>query len=201
MSTSAPKNHATKDKIVRTVVLSVGILVSLGMAYGAGMRAQVGKVRAANAAQKQAEYLRGEAQNEARASNASVQLLDARRALHLSLLELDARNFGTAQNHVQTAAALLKASNAADFAGLAARIGATNLVAAADIAVQRDMVLGFAREFDRLRPLANASRSQNGVGSAASGPPPDPGTNLDPSVGAPDLTTTRPQPPSSSQLP
>ncbi len=70
--------------------------------------------------------------------NARVAKLEARRALDRSLGELEARNFGLAQNHLATAAQILaKVTAPKEVVDLAQTVRSLHLVATEDLSEQR----------------------------------------------------------------
>lgn len=82
-----------------------------------------------------------------------VDELEARRRIHLSIIELDANNFGTAQAHLRAAAALLVATpSTPEIASLASALQTLELAPSLDIPAQRAALTALASRFDGLRP-------------------------------------------------
>lgn len=94
-------------------------------------------------------------------------LTRARAALYRSAIDLDARNFGTANTHVQEAAASLAQSKQADIELLQKEVAATDLNVAVDLAGQRKKVLGFAEQLTALTPVEIPSTSASAAATAS----------------------------------
>jgi hypothetical protein len=158
-------NDTKKNQAFRTVLLVVGIIFVLGMAYGSGMRGQVKKLQAKNnelvTARRDLRLL----QIDQRTSQALVQQLEARRQVALALGELDKRNFGAAQERLAEAAARLetieKANDAArtakpqqpsvslaDLSAVGGQIKQIALVATPNTGAQRERLLEIAAQMD-----------------------------------------------------
>jgi hypothetical protein len=122
----------------------VGMALAVGGAY-AGGRLQT---------QSQLEAL-GDglttAQHELQASTQVLAELEARRRIHLAVMELDQNNFGTAQEHLRAGAALLQAAGA-DLSTLGGALRTLELAPSLDVAAQRQALLQLAAQFDALRP-------------------------------------------------
>lgn len=94
--------------------------------------------------------------------------LEARRELDRCLRSLDARNFGTAQEHLDAAHALLRRSTEepeTDFAALLEEVASTQIVAAGDFGAQRQHLQDLIDRFDQLVPRL--------APSASAAPPPE----------------------------
>jgi hypothetical protein len=161
MTTTPPPATRTssqrKDWWVRATILGLGTLIVIAMAYGSGMRATARKVKAKDAVLGETRSRLSALQVRSDAQAAAINRLEARRHLHLALLALDERNFGIAQQHVETAAARLQAAadsqRSGDAAALSSDIKNTQLLAAGgDLGAQRERVLTFARRLDALLP-------------------------------------------------
>ena len=136
----------------RRTILIVGSLIVVTMAYLSGLRTSVGRLRTANQelfrVRSQAEVAREDVSRR----DTTIRQLEARRQLHLTLMALDERNFGIAQNHLNAAAILLGNAGGGEMEALAQQIKGTNLVAAADFADQRQQILDFVRRLDAAIP-------------------------------------------------
>ncbi len=98
------------------------------------------------------------------AAQARARLLEARGSLFRAAMELDRRNFGTANQHVDAAGAELASISAPapgiDVPALRAveqRIRATDLTVAADLQTQRQQLLDLALRMGALIPAAPGS--------------------------------------------
>lgn len=155
MATAPPTPR--DQPVKRFVILLIGALFVLGVAYYSGVRASGPRLKAARAAQKEAESQLSAARVQLDERAATLRQLEARRQLHLALLALDERNFGIAQNHLSSAAIRLRnvqgSANSADLNALTEQIKALNIVAAGDMDAQRDQVLDLARRLDSLISL------------------------------------------------
>lgn len=79
--------------------------------------------------------------------------LEARRRIHLAIIELDANNFGTAQAHLRGAAALLAAApSTPEVTSLATALQTLELAPSLDVPAQRAALTALASKFDSLRP-------------------------------------------------
>lgn len=166
----------------RLALILLGVLVAVvGTAYALGLtqgRSEMDRQRAAyeerlQRAQSEAAEQRAtlEQQIEAARSEAAQlraqlarveavnQLLMARGLLYQAAVELDRRNFGLANDAVQSARAALQlvdagaaGLDAARLQELQQRLANTNVVVATDLESQRDLLLDLAREMDRLVP-------------------------------------------------
>jgi hypothetical protein len=83
----------------------------------------------------------------------AIDELEARRRIHLSIIELDANNFGTAQTHLRAAAALLATTpGTPEVASLATALKTLELAPSLDAPAQRAALTALASKFDSLRP-------------------------------------------------
>jgi hypothetical protein len=128
------------------------VAASVGVAYGAG-RLQTSS--AIDAAEENASKA-SEARTAAEAKLLAVESrLEARRRLHLALLQLEERNFGTAEQHLSAAAALLaKSKPEGELEQLRAALASARLKASDDVAAQRSKIAGWISRFDALVPPA-----------------------------------------------
>lgn len=145
-----PSAPQVKDQPAkRAAILIIGVLVLIGMAYGSGLRGGTRRVQAAEAELRRVSARADAAQADLSVRDATIRQLEARRQLHLALIALDQRNFGTAQTHLQAAGTLLDGAGG-DGPALGQQIKATELVVASDFSAQRERVLDFARRLDAL---------------------------------------------------
>ncbi len=146
----------------------IGIGAALALALGAflyfGGRSQERSLAAGERAERigEVEAAQGElAQARAQLALAEdrIRLLRARSLLFETALDLERRNFGTANQHLSAAAEALRAVRAGgpemDIQGLQALqrdVEGTNLNVATDLQVQRAQVLDFLTRLDALLP-------------------------------------------------
>jgi hypothetical protein len=137
----------------RLFILITGTLVTFAMVYGSGMRAQTRRVRDLDEQRKRIAQDLRQQQRVSRLRLAAVEQLEARRQVSLALLELDRRNFGTAQERVTEAVRLLDEAQKADSANpdlsaAADTLRRTTLAAAADVSGPREALLAVAAQMD-----------------------------------------------------
>ena len=171
-------NTNQKNQAFRAVLLIVGTIFVVGMAYGGGMKGQTKKLQAQNDLLVTARRDLRLSQMDLRASQALAQQLEARRQVSLALTELDRRNFGAAQERLAEAAARLdtvqKANETAraakpqqpavavaDLTAIGTQIKQINLVATSDTGAQREQILALATQMDtelgKATPKPNAA--------------------------------------------
>jgi len=80
-------------------------------------------------------------------------MMETRAALYRTAIDLDARNFGTANTHLKEAAAALGRVSNPDTAQLRGEIEATDLNVAVNLGDQRAQVLSFAEQLNRMMPV------------------------------------------------
>jgi uncharacterized protein HemX len=132
----------------RALIVILVVLASAGIAYGFGRLQTSSKIDAA-------EQKAAEAEKTAAAVEARVLRLEARRRLHLALVQLEQRNFGIAEQHLTAAGALLEKSKPeADLGQLRTELAGARLKASDDIAAQRAKIAAWAARFDELSPPA-----------------------------------------------
>lgn len=163
MTTTPLTKQDRKNRAVRTWILIIGTLFVLAMAYGSGMRGQVKKLQAVNEERKVDGQDLRLSHGGLLLRRVLLQQMEARRQADLALLELDNRNFGTAQEHLTQAVALLNtareaaASAAAEGEAVtvpetgdaADRLSAIKLTAGDDTGAQRTQILGVMQQLDR----------------------------------------------------
>jgi hypothetical protein len=145
---------------IRRKSLVVAFLVSvacIAVAYGVGRLQEAihisGIEAKAAAAAKNSESKARSLQTELAAARQKLLQLEASRQLYLSLVSLDQRNFGIAQEHIQKASKLLVQSGPPPaLAQLAKAMTESNLVATENISAQREQVLRWATGLAALVP-------------------------------------------------
>lgn len=139
-----PKAAPSRVKKYLWGIASVVLLV--GGAYLGG-RLQVQKELTTATSELQTSLERQVAQQRA------VDELEARRRIHLSIIELDANNFGTAQAHLRAAAALLGSDpGTPELTSLSTALRTLELAPSLDVPAQRAALTALAAKFDSLRP-------------------------------------------------
>lgn len=150
-----------RQKRVRIWILVVGTLVTFAMVYGSGMRAKVKEAQKIDERRKIAEQNVRIMQREMHLRLALSEQLEARRLLSAALDQLDARNFGQAQESVKTAAELLQEAEKerstnpdfSDVAGALSQAAATTVGSSPDVATARTPIAEAARQMDeKLNP-------------------------------------------------
>ncbi len=122
-----------------------GLVVAVGGAYGGGRLQMQSELTTAR------HELQASTQLQASQRRELVEL-EARRRIHLAIIELDQNNFGTAQEHVRAGAALLQPPASADVAALGAAMRTLELAPSVELVGQRQALLQLASKFDALRP-------------------------------------------------
>lgn len=132
---------------VKRYLWGIGGLILLGGGAYLGGRLQVQHELAVATSELKASRERQVEQQRA------LDELEARRRIHLSIIELDANNFGTAQAHLRAAADLLGSDpGAPEVTSLAAALRTLELAPSLDIPAQRAALTALAARFDSLRP-------------------------------------------------
>jgi hypothetical protein len=146
----------------KQVAIGVSIaLVAIAGAYGVGRMQTAAKIDDAEKRAQAADSARAAAsasvQVQLSIEKAKVARLEARRRLHMAVIALDERNFGTAQEQLASAKAWLVAAKGEDpeLSKLAADIDATKVVATEDVGDQRTKLLAMIKRLDQLVPPAN----------------------------------------------
>ena len=80
-------------------------------------------------------------------------MMETRAALYRTAIDLDARNFGTANTRLKEAAAALGRVQTPDTSQLRSQIEATDLNVAVNLAGQRAQILGFAEQLNKIMPV------------------------------------------------
>jgi hypothetical protein len=133
----------------RALILLGVVAAAVGIAYGAGRMQTASRIAAA-------EQQASKAQQASETLEARVLRLEARRRLHLALIQLEERNFGSAEQHLKAAAVLLERSKPeGELEKLRALLAQARLKAGDDIAAQRAWIVSWATHLDTLMPPAN----------------------------------------------
>lgn len=149
-----PDKQETINRRMRLTILIVGGLVIVVMAYLSGVRRRANEIRDVNQRVRVLTSTTSALREDVAAREGTIKQLEARRRLHLTLLAMDERNFGIAQQNL-TAAGILLGNASEGNSGLAAlsqEMRGLNIVAAGNFAAQREQVLGLARRLDALLP-------------------------------------------------
>jgi hypothetical protein len=166
---------SAKDRFVRLSILIIGSLIVLAIAYGSGMRSKSKRIHDIDEQRKVAERDYRTAQRDLRLRLAVSQQLEARRQVSLGLLELDKRNFGTAQERLQKASTLLKTAQTTEatipnLLDIATKLAELNLVATPDTGAQRTALLEMAEAIDRELENSVPSFLENAAKADAASP-------------------------------
>ena len=105
------------------------------------------------------------AQTERDAAKDRAALMETRAALYRTAIDLDARNFGTANQQLQGAATALARVQNPEVQGLQSEIAATDLNVAVDLADQRAKVLGYAEQLNQIIPVEIQSTTPTATAS------------------------------------
>ena len=156
-SSSSSDAPATGSKIKFYLIGVLLVLILGAILYFVGL--QAGKAQLAAQAAKFGVERNGlqsqitTAQSERDAALNRAFLNQARAALYRAAIDLDARNFGTANTHLQEAATALGPVRSPDTSALQQQISATDLNVAVNLSDQRKKVLGFAEQLNALTPV------------------------------------------------
>ncbi len=147
---------------------SVAIVVLVALLAGAGLyflgrwqanRAAVGERVTLQRQVQQTQAQLGQSQAQLAAAESRSRLLQARGTLYQAAVDLERRNFGTANTHLQSAARILATADATaarvDVQALDSvqrSLAATNLNVATDLQAQRARVLELAARLETLLP-------------------------------------------------
>jgi hypothetical protein len=141
-------------------LILAGLMVLLiAGAYGAGRWQEAQGVELARRETAAAHRSAAAAAAQIAALLNQVRMLQARRQLHLALLSLDERNFGTARDHLVTAGRDLSAvqapppgSNLAVLSRLAQELQSARLTVTENLAQQRQRILAWVHALDAQFP-------------------------------------------------
>ncbi|HLV65702.1 MAG TPA: hypothetical protein VKY73_07805 [Polyangiaceae bacterium] len=143
---STPPRHASRSQRVL-----IGAGVGIALLLGAYVFGRVQAQSEIDSAKQQTQAAEARAENERKISaglRRDMARLEARRQLHLALLALDERNFGTAQQHLRAGAKLLSEDGSAPLGEIGKRIAEKQLVATEDVGDQRAQILAAIRTLD-----------------------------------------------------
>lgn len=160
---SAAKSSSGPSRVV-LIGAVVAVVVAVGL-YFWGLHQGRGELEAQKAGYEQrisgmqADVTK--AQAALAAADNRVQFLLARGGVYRTAVDLDERNFGTANTHLQQAAAHLGnvsgsagGLDAQKIAALRAELSKTNINVATDLEAQRGKVLRFGQRLDAMNPVA-----------------------------------------------
>ncbi len=155
-SSDAPAKGAGSK--AKSVLIGAAVALVLGaLLYFAGL--QAGRAQLATQAAKFGVERNGlsskvtTAQSERDAARDRAAMMETRAALYRAAIDLDARNFGTANTHLKEAAAALGRVTNPATSGLRGEIAATDLNVAVNLGDQRATVLGFAAQLNQMMPV------------------------------------------------
>ena len=157
MNTSSSEAPDAGGKIKLYLIGALVVLILGAVLYFVGL--QAGKAQLAaqqakfgierNGLQSQVKTAETE-RDDARDRSA---MMEARAALYRSAIDLDARNFGTANEHLQEAATALGRVSKSGTEQLRGEISGTDLNVAVNLGDQRQKVLSFAEQLNQMMPV------------------------------------------------
>lgn len=178
---SSPSSSATGNSKAKLYLIGAVVALLLGaILYFVGL--QAGKAQLAtqkatfdverNGLQSKITTANGERD----AARERAALMEARGALYRAAIDLDARNFGTANTHLKEAATALGAVQKPGIEPLRSQISATDLNVAVNLADQRAKVLDLAGQLNRVMPAATTAPAPDAPITLPAGdvPPPIP---------------------------
>ncbi len=144
---------------VKGIAIGIGVAIAAaGIAYGVGRyqgeaRVTEAEQRALSAGSASSAAVLG-SKVSVDVERGKVARLEARRRMHLALIALDDRNFGTAQEHVTIARSWLASAKGADVEvlKLGADLEAFKVVASEDVGEQRTKMIALCKRLDDLLP-------------------------------------------------
>jgi hypothetical protein len=148
----------------RRIGIAAGVALAVGAVLYFGGRWQERGIAASDRAERieEVEAVRSDlarSRGELAAAEDRIRLLWARSLLFETAVDLDRRNFGTANQHLRAASQQLEAvrtgppgMDAAELRALQLSIAETNLNVATDLEVQRAQVMDFLARLDALLP-------------------------------------------------
>ena len=173
-STSVKSDSSAGSKAKLYGIGALVLLILGAVLYFVGL--QAGKAQLSAQAAKfgvernglQSQLTTAEAARDAALDRASLQ--EARAALYRTTIDLDARNFGTANTHLRESATALSRVKAPDTAALQSQISATDLNVAVNLGGQRQKILGFANQLNALVPAPTDAVPTGATAPTASDP-------------------------------
>jgi hypothetical protein len=145
-----PPSPSKAGRVLTYITL---VVAGLGGAYAGGRIQGCSEVREAEGRVGEREQETKSAKSDLETERAKVLRLEARRHLHLTLVGMEERNFGIAQEHLKQAGQLLEASTPeGDLKTLASEVTAFKLTASEDQSKERETVFGFVKKLDQLMP-------------------------------------------------
>ena len=162
MNNPASTPAAPPSKIKMILIGIAVTLVLAAISYGVGLsqgRAQLAAQKTASDGQIQRLQVQVDSgKQELAAAQNRTRLIQARASLYRTALDLERRNFGTANTHLQESAAMLgqvQGGGNLDMARLSAlkeNLAKTDINVATDLEGQRKQMLDFARQLEALTP-------------------------------------------------
>jgi len=162
VESSPPETDSSLKKkptwLSRGAMIMAGAFVAAALAaYAVGRLQTASKIDAAEARAAEALQKASQAELALQSERQRVKLLEARQLLHLTLLALDERNFGIAQQRLSQVSALLASEIKNNpLAELAAPISQYQLRATEDLSQHREQLLQWTQRFDALLPPEDA---------------------------------------------
>lgn len=157
MNSSTQKSETGANKLKLYAIGAGVLLLFCAISYFVGL--QAGKAQLATQKATYDGQIAGlntqlrDSQSVLEASRSRASLMEARGALYRTTTDLDLRNFGTANGHLNEAATALNRVKAPDVSALAAEIKGTDLNVAVNLSDQRAKVLGFAAQLNKVIPV------------------------------------------------
>ncbi|MEN9578402.1 MAG: hypothetical protein RJA70_1411 [Pseudomonadota bacterium] len=128
------------------------VAVLVASAYGVGRLETASQV-------EEAQLLAASAQQHAGNAEARALRLEARRQLHLALLRLEERNFGSAQQTLTTSVRLLRAGQPNEqLKALADAMGQYRVPVGEDVSGQLATLIKWVQEFDSAEPMVSEAK-------------------------------------------
>jgi hypothetical protein len=129
------------------------VVLAIGGAYFAGWFQTRSQITGLDQQLSSARELLASAEQRADGQRHQLTELEARRRIHLAIINFDQNNFGTAQSELRAAATLLEATPGnVELAALARSLRTLELAPSLDLGAQRGALLQLAAKFDALRP-------------------------------------------------
>ena len=158
MNSSSDTPTKSAGSKAKSILIGVATAVVLGaILYFAGL--QSGRAQLATQAAKfdvERNGLNSKATTAQTARDAALDraaMMESRASLYRTAIDLDARNFGTANTHLKEAASALGRVKTPDTSQLRNQIEATDLNVAVNLGGQRAKVLSFADQLNQMMPV------------------------------------------------
>ena len=165
-----------KDNKIKTYLIGALVILVLGVIlYFVGLMA--GKAQLAAQEAKfgvERNGLQSQLKTAESARDAALDrsaMMETRAALYRTVTDLDARNFGTANQHLKEAATALASVKNSDTAALQQEISTTDLNVAVNLGDQIQKVLGFAEQLNKKMPAPIQTTDSAATSSPDNVPP------------------------------